>query len=216
MGKKKSFIDKKNSSNYHLLYRSQRDVGGGDSDGGVVLWPSPANNPVTDGKVLKGQTDHVVMDKWGEGLHEAGLVDDYDYEKHMKPITGSGDFISGINGKRENPLIDPRANHFEGGDNGIKEVDRQLDSIALTEDCMDEDIAQGLFGDFEAANFEEILDDFCITAAQEPEEEKIEEFDYDSHIQQLLENAKKRKDERHDVVETENHEGRVDEVFFLN
>ena len=53
MGKKKSFIDKKNSSTYHLLYRSQRDVAEeGEENGGVVLWPSASNNKEMDRKVL--------------------------------------------------------------------------------------------------------------------------------------------------------------------
>ena len=59
MGKtKKPFIDKKQSSTYHLLYRSQRDVADANNEssaeGGVVLWPSPNNNKETDQKVLIG------------------------------------------------------------------------------------------------------------------------------------------------------------------
>mmetsp|Transcript_29546 Transcript_29546/g.44763 ORF Transcript_29546/g.44763 Transcript_29546/m.44763 type:complete len:518 (-) Transcript_29546:60-1613(-) len=216
MGKKKPFIDKNNSSTYHLLHRSQRDVGG-DGGGGVVLWPSPNNNQATNEKVLKGEDTDVALDAWKEDLNEAGLVDEYDYEKHMKPITGSGDFFSSEDCKRANALMDPRAHIYEDVDDDVKEVDRQLDSIALTADCMDEDIAQALFGDFEDGNFEEILDDFCVTAAQEPAGENVEEFDYDSHIKQLLENAKKRKDDNLEVTKTENHEwGRGDKEFFSN
>mmetsp|Transcript_1469 Transcript_1469/g.2166 ORF Transcript_1469/g.2166 Transcript_1469/m.2166 type:complete len:520 (+) Transcript_1469:85-1644(+) len=215
MGKKKPFIDKKNSSTYHLLHRSQRDVGGGEGGGGVVLWPSPQNNQVTNEKVFKGQNTEAALNSWKEDLNEAGLVDEYDYEKHMKPITGSGDFFSGENGKRTNAIADPRSRIFEDPEDNVNEVDRQLDSIALTADCMDEDIAQALFGDFDEGNFEEILDDFCETAAQKPEEDGAEEFDYDSHIKQLIENAQKREDENHGLIETQNHTwGREDQAFF--
>merc|ERR1712176_1290787 len=102
------------------------------------------------------------MNRLEENLNQIGLVeDDYDYEKHMKCITGSGDYFEG--GHRGNALVDPRARIFDDADDDdhVREVERQLDSIALTPDCMDEDIAQALFGDFEEGNFEEILDDFC-------------------------------------------------------
>ena len=89
----------------------------------------------------------------------------------------------------------------------IKEVDRQLDSIALTADCMDDDVAQALFGDFEEGEFEEILDDFCFTANQEePIHEMYDgadedynggnggggvlDFDFDAHIDALIAKAK--------------------------
>jgi len=211
MGKKKSFIDKKNSSTFHLLYRSQRDVGGGEDedDGGVVLWPSPENNPATNEKVLQSgaSKNTSVLDS---------IVDDYDYEKHMKPITGTGDYFSSNNG-RENALQDPRARIFEDAATDVKEVERQLDSIALTADCMDEDVALALFGDFEEGGFEEILDDFCVTAAQpgDEEEEETGGFDYNSHIEQLIENSNKRNSEKGVMGDdSKNHPGRNDEAFF--
>ena len=78
----------------------------------------------------------------------------------------------------------------------INEADRMLDSIALTADCMEEDMAQALFN-FEEDEFEEILDDFCLTANQEVIEEEgedgeggaREEFDYEQHIKMLIAKA---------------------------
>ena len=90
----------------------------------------------------------------------------------------------------------------------IKEVDRQLDSIALTADCMDHDVAQALFDDYEDDEFEEIDDDFFFTANQEKPIHEMnigneggkggdngngagggllsEGFDFDAHIDRLM------------------------------
>lgn len=73
------------------------------------------------------------------------------------------------------------------------EVDRHFESIPLTSECMDDDMAQILFGDFENDEFEELNDDFVLQAAEEPEEQTSDEaeFDYDAHIQKLMEKAKR-------------------------
>ena len=78
----------------------------------------------------------------------------------------------------------------------INEADRMLDSIALTAECMEEDMAQALF-DFEEDEFEEILDDFCLTANQEVIEEEGDgeggaegEFNYEQHVKMLIAKAR--------------------------
>lgn len=196
MGKnKKSFIDKKNSSTYHLLYRSQRDVA--EEGGETLLWPSPNNNKETDQKVLIGNKNSSVEDAstladWKRDLSTAGLVDDFDYEKHMKPITGTGDFFD-ASGKRGvvNKQIDARS--LDVRDEITNEVERQLESIALTNECMDNDIADILFGDVDFADgdFEELNDEFVLDAAKEPEPDEEEEaFDFAAHIRRLMEKAK--------------------------
>lgn len=191
--KKKKFIDKKTATTYHVLHRSQRDVGG-EGDSGMVLWPSQHALPSMD--MIKEQV--------------ASLVDDYDYEQHMKPITGSGTFL-GAEGNNRNALLDPRARVLE---DDVKEVPRQLDAIALTPDCMDDDVAQALFGDFEEGEFEEILDDFCLTAAQEPDEDEEEEFDYDAHIRSLMERAAMREKDSGGIPVHKHSWGRNDHTFF--
>ena len=208
MGKsKKKFIDKKNASTFHLLHRSQRDVAAGN---GMVLWPSPDNKPETNQRVLLAPSS-TKMDSIRQQI--AGLVDDYDYEQHLKPITGSGVLLDS-QGKRNEAaaLHDPRTLAIT---EEVHEVSRQLESIVLTPDCMDDDVAQALFGDFEDGEFEEILDDFCLTAAQEPDSEEEQEFDYDAHIRSLIERAKKQTRDEHDGVAVEEHEvGRRDAEFF--
>ncbi len=216
MGKKKPFIDKKNASVYHLVRRSNRDVGGYyDEETGepldvpreFVLMPTPETQRKIDER-KQTQTEIQSM----MTLHEAGartvspddalalakaqlkaanLIDDYDYDKHMMPITGSGVFY-GKEGTQNDPSKDIRSMNVPiPMEPVIKEMDRQLDAIALTADCMDDDIAEALF-DYEEGEFEEILDDFCITAAQEPEddEDQPDVFDFDAHIERLIEKAR--------------------------
>ena len=197
---KKKFIDKKNASTYHLLHRSQRDVGG-EGNGGMVLWPSPDNLRATDEKVLSS------MERMKEQL--GSLVEDYDYEQHLKPITGSGTFI-GTQGIH-NAMLDPRARVLE---DDVQEVSRQLESIALTPDCMDDDVAQALFGDFEEGVFEELPDDFCLTAAQEPNEDEEEDFDYDAHIRSLLERAAQKESDTAGIPVYKHIWAKNDQAFF--
>jgi protein LTV1 len=221
MGKKKPFIDKKNSTTYHVVRRSQRDMGAVDSETGetvseFVLMPSeplrhqqPSSIP-EEGEARGGA---VKMDDIKNRIVQAGLLADeetYDYNKHMQPITGSGVFFSG-GGHLADASRDPRSKPLE---EDIREVSRQLDSIALTPDCMDNDIAHALFDDFDSEEYEEILDDFCMTAASEviaEDDGEPQAFDYDAHIASLI--AKAQKYESGGVAA--DHEwGKNDNAFF--
>lgn len=214
MGKStKKYIDKKNASTFHVLHRSQRDVGG-DGTSQNVLWPSPNNFQETNEAIL-AEKDDTVLSKWEETAAEVGLLDDdsYDYDQHMKPITGTGDYFDST-GHRDNAMRDPRGQKHEIQDS-IKEVDRKLESIALTPECMDEEVAQAMFGDFQEGDFEEILDDFCITAAEEPDEEEEEGFNFDAHIAALMEKARRQDAGEGLDVNMVNHEyGKNDATFF--
>jgi protein LTV1 len=237
MGKtKKPFIDKKKSSTYHLLHRSQRDVAGADDESGagsgVVLWPSSDNNSETDQKVLLGnqkiqdsdsdgkQSNDNTLSSWKNKLAEVGLVDDFDYERHTKPIRGDGAYLSnnamGATKREVGAMLNARALNIE--DEIVQEVDRQLDSIALTSDCMDDEIAQMLFGDFEEGEFEELNDEFLLDAAKEPEQTADDEpaFNYASHIQGLIEKAKMENDGFGGELATVHEAGRKDQDFFAN
>lgn len=217
MGKKKPFIDKKNASVYHLVRRSNRDVGGyyDEETGEVldvprefVLMPTPETQRKIDerkqSQSIQESTksaENMAGPKSGSAddalafakaqLKAANLVDDYDYDKHMMPITGTGIFYD-KDGKQHDPSKDIRSLNVPiPMEPVIKEMDRQLDAIAITTDCMDDDIANALF-DYEEGEFEEILDDFCVTAAQEPEDggDEPDLFDFDAHIERLIEKAR--------------------------
>lgn len=223
----KPFIDKKNASVYHLVRRSERDVGGYYDEEGNPL-DVPRNfvmmpTEETAAKLKKRQEElekqqyqehqERMMQQIMEGhefedephpddvlarakqmLAAADLVDEYDYEKHMLPITGKGVFY-GASGVQIDPSQDVRATSAPIEEPFIKEVDRQLDAIALSADCLDPELADALFN-FEENDFEEILDDFCMTANQEPEKfqgdenYEVDDFDFDAHIERLIQKAK--------------------------
>jgi len=244
MGKnKKPFIDKKKASTYHLLYRSQRDVtDAGTEDenengnGGVILWPSPNNKRETDIQVLLGkkgtnkedvrEMKDDTLSVWKSQLSGAGLVDDFDYEKHTKPMTGEGQYFvantatKGTSKKEIDAMIDARA--LDVQDEIVQEVDRQLDSIALTSEYMDDEIAQMLFGDFQEGEYEELNDDFVLDAARAPDGTKDDdkEFNFAAHVQELINKAKMESgdDDAAGIggLSTINEHGKRDQDFFSN
>ena len=229
MGRTK--FNKKDAAVYHLVRRSQGDVGGYmDEEGKPIDAPSdfvliPSEDTLKRAEAKKQQ--HVLanddnanggvnneeinaddaLTRAKNKLAEANLIDDYDYDQHMQPITGNGVFVPNHDKEGEVDFYtnEIRSKNLDLIDPMIKEVDRQLDSIALTADCMDDDVAQALFGEYEENAMEDILDDFCFTANQEEpiHDMNLEDndenggvglmsggFDFDAHIDQLIAKAK--------------------------
>lgn len=257
MGKKKrTFIDKKKAETYHLVRRSQRDVGGYfDEETGepldvpkefILLPDAPTHDRLTTTTTSVAKKSSSTIDanhhpqqpnpskdplyRAKHQLHSAGLLDEYDYEQHFKPITGSGVFLSSqdapmpvpqrslyvpdddIPSHPHQPPPPPPRHTSSSTKDTVRELDRQLDSIAVSADCMDEDMAQALFGNFDEGSFEEILDDFCLTADEVPspndndpdhdpdhdhnDEKKVTSasnpsFDFDQHVRDLIAKAKR-------------------------
>ena len=231
MGKKKSFIDKKNSVTFHLVRRSQRDVSGfidyeaqivGDEKDGTVnnqqqlsdfvLMPAPDNSekyskiivPETRSKkeefVEQSWDDKHQFFKLKQTLEQTPQLLDETFDKYTRPITGEGTFVSATSGNNAGV---PNDNSI-ADDPLIREVERAYESITLNPDLMDPEIADALFGDWEDGEgvFEELLDDFVLTASEEPTAEPLSddtrnplspdlEFDYDAHIRNLMERAHK-------------------------
>lgn len=88
-------------------------------------------------------------------------------------------------------------------------------------------MAQALFGDFEEGDFEEVLYDFFLTAAQETDPEggkdggaNDEEFDYDAHIRSLIEKAERQRlgdgDDGRGRTVTEGHAAAADDAAFFS
>jgi protein LTV1 len=208
--KKQQFVDRSKSSTYHLLQRSLRDVAndvveeGATGSNGMVLWPSSENQTETDRAVLAPSS---TMSAWRERLLGAGLLED-DPERFLKPISGTGTFLDS-SGKVSDARVDPRAYHEEA----LLEVDRQFDSIPLNADCMDEEIAGALFGDYDEDNFEELNDDFVMDAAKEPEGEAEEAFDFEEHVRKLMEKAKRERSGGEGLSDSHAH-GKEDGAFF--
>ena len=231
MGKKKPFIDKKNASVYHVVRRSQRDVGTeatAETLSDFVLMPSPNNSNSNSNNIDSSISNNdastastrnpnpkkkVDFQTLKSQIAAAGLLDETakTYSQYTKPIERSGTYVpSNIlhtsDASNLNALFtDSSKNTLDSALEeamAVHEVGRMLDSIALTADCMEEDMAHALF-DFEDGQFEEILDDFCITANQEELEEthvdedndngndkNTGEFNFEQHIQMLMEKAR--------------------------
>lgn len=225
MGKKtRPFIDKKTASVYHVVRRSQRDVGTeatAETLSDFVLMPSPTNPPPSplicsgndvviqsDGN-RKGTCDFQTLEAT---IAAAGLLDETakTYAKYTKPIQHSGGtYISAsttTTAHLDSLLMDTSRNTLDDALQeamAVHEVGRMLDSIALTPDCMEEDIALALFGNFDEGEFEEIDDDFCLTANQETlivdNDDDVSDynkdnedggFDFEKHVKMLLEKAR--------------------------
>ena len=189
--KRKPFINKKKSSTYHLLHRSQRDAAEDD----YVLWPDANNNPETDRIVLSNDFADV-----RKKIERAGLLD-VDHEQYLKPIVGDGMFIDGKTGsvnRLEAAGMEGEEQPHRGSalaEENLLEVQRQFDSIPITTDCMDDDIAEALFaGDFEDVGLEELDDEFVFQAASEAEPVSDDGFDFDQHIQELMEKARRNRE----------------------
>ncbi|KAL7461440.1 hypothetical protein ACHAXS_001858 [Conticribra weissflogii] len=278
MGKKKQpFIDKKTASVFHVVRRSQRDVGTeatAETLSDFVLMPSPENalkeetrrrqqqqqqqrqqqqsaadaddraknsNGNDDGadtgieaktKKKKAPVNFTALQN---EIAKVGLLDQTaaTYSKYTKPIRGAGTYIAnsavhGGSGGDENDVLgglltDPSKNHLDTALEeamAVHEVGRMLDSIALTPDCMEEDVARALFEEYEEGEFEEILDDFCLTANMEPEEEdEVDDggngmgsggFNFEEHIRQLMEKARAKENGEDDGTGRE-----LEDDFFL-
>ena len=194
MGKKKPFIDRKNASTYHLMHRSQRDVSQHLQDGdvnsaGMILWPSPNNDPQTNAHVL-GTSNSEVMKEWRDRLQRAGLLEEADtQDMYLKEISGTGTFLD-TSGRVANASEgDWRATKTTAQDLDLLEVKGQLDNIPLAE-ALDDEMAAMLYGDVDLDDFEELNDEFVFDAAREPEDAG-NAFDYDEHIRKLMEKARK-------------------------
>ena len=218
MGRKKSFIDKKTASVYHVVRRSQRDVGTeatAETLSDFVLMPSPENAQREQRKQAEDMAAAIQKESnvgtnkaptnfadLKDHIARAGLLDQTatTYSKYTKPIQPGGLFVPSddyATAEDGEVFTDTSKNNLDTALQEameIHEVGRMLDSIALTPDCMEEDMARALFEDFEEDEFEEILDDFCLTANQEVLEEEdggeSGEFNFEQHIQMLMEKAR--------------------------
>ena len=182
MPKKKRF-DKKNATHFTIVHRSQRDITE-DEEGRRSEFVLVRQ----DGQEVEPEQDLIEMDDLKNKLADLDILaddDEYDYSQHYRSM-GAGDFLNASDGKISDQRLDERA--VEVPVETI-EVERMLESINLNPKFMDEDIHDALFN-FEEGDFEEILDDFCVTAAQAPEGTSDETFDYDAHIQAMIEKAR--------------------------
>lgn len=187
MGKNKRFIAKGEGSHYHLMHRSHTDKAHANEENPsnyvLVLKGNQGGNnhsqiesiDVTEKLLNRGaQKDHV---------NALGFKNDgYDYSQHLK-VMGGGKFI-GKDGKVQEleyqNVVDLPEDALPSG----QELERDLQAITISQECMDDDMKAALFGDdAEFGEFEELQDDFVLEAMQEPVEP---DFDFDAHIAALI------------------------------
>ncbi|KAH8074440.1 hypothetical protein JL721_2001 [Aureococcus anophagefferens] len=159
---KKKFIDKKASTTYSVVHRSQQDGAWGIEDRPserVLL----AQRPVNAHGVKRAANSEVTA---------RGFANDgYDYESHLAEI-GGGAFVSADGGVGTAAALPREA--FAGDE----EIGREYEAVTLDPALMDGDVADALFDDAAFEGCEELLDDFVVDAAQAPEGEE-EDDDYD-------------------------------------
>ena len=86
-------------------------------------------------------------------LSQFGPLDE-DSGRFPKPIEGTGTFLDVV-GHVASPLNDLRSRPNQEED-GLMEVGRQMESIPLSTEFTDDEIANVLFGDFEEGDFEKL------------------------------------------------------------
>ncbi|CAM9712398.1 unnamed protein product [Choristocarpus tenellus] len=201
-GRKKKFIDKKESSTFHVVHRSQQDkTNEGESKASeYVLIPSLNRKDVkTTGlagsaRIGEGQTGLVGRDH----INALGLPNDgYDYESHLKTI-GGGTFVS-RSGRVQHSAGTSSRRGEQGGAAGLQLpeealpseelLERQLESVTISEKVMDGDMQRALAMDLSGYDYEEedageLDDDFVLQAAGDGGSDG--EFDFDAHVAKLM------------------------------
>jgi len=204
--KKKQFIDRSKAQHFHVVHRSQQDVEKVHADdyatpSEFVLIPTlPLNEQrklKKEGQSIAGAKPETMNASRKDHVDQFGMPNDgYDYSKHMKQM-GGGTFIS-PEGKvvANNPFPEEQKADFDLPSDVLPgaEEERQFEAITISENVMDQDMYEALFGEHIDENFEEILDDFVVTASADPAEEEgltEEVFDYDAHIARLIEKSRR-------------------------
>jgi protein LTV1 len=211
--KTRSFIDKKNATHYTMVRRSQRDPLFHDEKAVRYVM-----QPVGGG----AEIDHDEFRTEAAGSHEHGTTasaelrevdemgfknDGYDYSQHFAVI-GDGTFV-GTDGQartdRAHMLPKQKPSALPADiDIAPAELERHLEAITMDVAGMDPEILAALESDAESAGgegFEELLDDFVVTAATADESSAAAEeaaapaFDFDAHVKRLLAAA-----ERDDMI----------------
>ena len=267
MGKnKKQFIDKKTASVYHVVRRSQRDVGTeatSETLSNFVLMPSPENERVASrvgaasstSKALQSssasttttskqkKSNNKVEDVFNTLKSNISTLAPHisdtqssTYTKYTKPISNTSPYIPSNILHQEDAtnlstlFTDTSRNELDTALNEamkVHEVGRMLDSIALTADCMEDDMERVLFGMYDENEFEEILDDFCLVANSEvillDDDDDTNEggdttdekgvFNYEQHIQSLMEKARAREAGEYEGGRRMNSEDEEDDFF---
>lgn len=194
MGKSKRFIAKGEGETFHLLHRSHTDKAhaGEENPSNFVLVPVNTNTKSSSSKrVSFGEFEDVVKGRGAERrdhINALGFKNDgYDYSQHLKEM-GGGLFVGRDGAVRKLDNTEAVRSSLQLPEEALpsmgEELVRDLNAITISDECMDDDIREALFGDDDALEgFEELQDDFVAQVMQEPE---VPDFDFDAHIAALI------------------------------
>ncbi|TMW58941.1 hypothetical protein Poli38472_007086 [Pythium oligandrum] len=117
-------------------------------------------------------------------VDELGIVrDGYDYSQHLKEM-GKGRFYSAGGEFQNHNAMAQRVELPDDVLPSAEEQDRLLEAITLTTETMDDDLREALVNN---DAFEELDDDFMAqAAAEDPDDNAADGFDYDAHIAKLM------------------------------
>ena len=119
---------------------------------------------------------------WKQQLQQMGVLDTVDHEAFLRPITGTGIFVAAAGNSSSHAAAGRSSTTTKTDsssvssfviDDAVLEVHRVMESLPLTTDCMDEDIAAILFAndddddndqDDPLQDYEEMNDDFMLMA----------------------------------------------------
>jgi len=176
-----------------------------------VLMPAGTSGK-KGGAGSNSSNDSAYYDPKMDHVTELGFKNDgYDYSQHLK-VMGGGKFIGLDNKVIDLPSVgsvydqDGSSSSSSSSANpnvsslilpkealpSEKQLKRDLNAVTIGAEYMDLDLHAALFDEEdEDGEFEELLDDFCLTAMQEPE---APDFDFDAHIAGLI--AKSERDNK--------------------
>jgi protein LTV1 len=218
--KTKPFIDKKHATTYSILPKTQAELALLGEETTPASDEERAGHADAADHASSSSEDPFAQ--WKGRLRQAGIAlsEDELAHRYLKELGGGdgggvgGVFVdarSGRTGQVAAAAAAARDRRLQSHPGWTEEPDDPnstilFDNVDLTLDCMDEDMRKILMlavdADFEDFDVDgalleagELDDDFCLQAAQDPIDDKSGGFDYDAHIRQLLERARRERDD---------------------
>ena len=138
--------------------------------------------------------------------------DGYDYEQHLK-VGGGGHFIASDGTVSLAPTQEIVELPEEVLPSNMEDLERDLGAITIGDEFMDDDLRDALFNLEEKEDeYEELDDDFVTQVLEEP---KVNDFDYDAHIANLIKKSERQLGGENIRGWDDNDEGDLEE-FSLN
>jgi protein LTV1 len=194
--KKKQFIDKKAGQTFSIVHRSQRDeamVADPENTTPMVLVPKKGGNSTASSAAAMGIETGGGNDGGGARrgvVNSLGMEEDgYNYEQHIRPMTGQGMFVP----KGGKAAPSNKAAAFIPDDAVLPKEDTGtslMEAVAISARLTTSDMRAVLEGRIDFDDEAQQLDDDFVQQADQPTgDEAAEAFDFDAHIAMLMARA---------------------------